>query len=222
MRTQDCDTFANMNNFTNTNWTVLGLGNFFFEVLEIINILGGKVAEVIINQEPNQSVVDKLPSELKITKLNQLRPSSNHYVFGFTSPNKKEFTEALSQYELSFPNLIHPSVVMASSAKLGIGNVIQPGVVIASNARIGNYNFLNRSSSMGHDLNLGNYNHVGPNSAICGMVSIGDYNFLGAGSVVIDKISIQSDIILGAGGVLTRDALQPGTYLGIPAKIKET
>lgn len=209
-----------MSNFVDSRWTVLGLGNFFFEVEEIISLLGGKVVEVVTNQESNPSLLGRLPSDLKVTNLGDLKPSANHYVFGFTSPDKKEFTEFISQTDILFPNLIHPSAVLPSSTKLGIGNVIQPGVIIATNAQIGNFNFLNRSSSVGHDFTLGNYNHLGPNSTVCGLVSIGHHNFLGAGSVVIDRVSISSDITLGAGGVLTKDALLPGTYIGIPAKLK--
>ena len=47
-----------------------------------------------------------------------------------------------------------------------------------------------------------------------------EYVFCGAGCVVIDKINICDHVVIGAGAVVTEDITYPGTYVGIPAKVR--
>ncbi len=50
------------------------------------------------------------------------------------------------------------------------------------------------------------------------MCNIGSKNFFGAGSIIKDKITIGDNITIGAGSVVTKDTLNPGVYVGMPAR----
>jgi hypothetical protein len=47
---------------------------------------------------------------------------------------------------------------------------------------------------------------------------LGQRVVVGAGATVIDGIRVGDDVVLGAGAVATRDLLEAGTYVGIPAR----
>ena len=53
---------------------------------------------------------------------------------------------------------------------------------------------------------------------MCGRCEIGDHVFLGAGSTVIDKRKIVDHVIIGAGSTVIKDILEPGIYVGSPAR----
>jgi maltose O-acetyltransferase len=48
-------------------------------------------------------------------------------------------------------------------------------------------------------------------------VTIGDRVWLGVGVTVLPGVTIGDDVVVGAGAVVTRDCLEPGVYVGIPA-----
>ena len=41
---------------------------------------------------------------------------------------------------------------------------------------------------------------------------------VGTGAQILQGLTICDDTIIGAGAVVTKDILEPGTYVGIPAK----
>jgi sugar O-acyltransferase (sialic acid O-acetyltransferase NeuD family) len=123
---------------------------------------------------------------------------------------------------LSFPNLIHSDVsVDHNFVKMGLGNIVTKGVVMTCDIRIGNFNLFNFNSTIGHDTEIGNYNVFNPGSSVSGCVKIGDTCLIGTGARIIEKLQIKSNIVIGAGAVVTKSIDDPGTYVGVPAKLKE-
>ena len=124
---------------------------------------------------------------------------------------------------LSFPNLIHPCAsVDHNFVMMGFGNIMTKGVVMTCDIRIGNFNLFNLNSTIGHDTEIGHYNVFNPGCSVSGGVKIGDTCLIGTGARIIEKLQIKSNIIIGAGAVVTKSIDDPGTYVGMPAKMKET
>ena len=57
---------------------------------------------------------------------------------------------------------------------------------------------------------------------VAGMVSIGRETWIGAGATIKNCIHITGKCMIGAGAVVVSDITQPGTYFGIPAKLRQT
>jgi serine acetyltransferase len=53
---------------------------------------------------------------------------------------------------------------------------------------------------------------------ISGNVTMGSGVFVGTGAVVLERLSICDNAIIGAGAVVTKSILEPGVYVGVPAK----
>lgn len=49
--------------------------------------------------------------------------------------------------------------------------------------------------------------------------SIGRGAWVGAGATVSNNVSICEGCVVGAGAVVVRDIVQPGTYVGVPARL---
>lgn len=119
-----------------------------------------------------------------------------------------------------FPVLIHSSAVIAEHTAIGDGSVVMAGAVINPGAEIGRGCIVNTSSSIDHDCTVGDYVHVSVGAHLCGTVVVGKGTWIGAGATVSNNVNICEGCIIGAGTVVIKDIDMPGTYIGIPAKMK--
>lgn len=115
-------------------------------------------------------------------------------------------------------NLIHPSSIVESSAKLGASNILMARSYLSAMVQIGSNTLINSAAVIEHEAVIGNHSHISVGAIVCGRVTIGDLCFVGAGSVIKDCIKICDNVTIGAGAVVIRDITEPGIYVGNPAK----
>ncbi len=142
-------------------------------------------------------------------------------ILGIGYPNvRRRVTERyFLNKRFSFPNLIHPSVVIDEKlVALGRGNTISPGCILTCDINIGDFNHFNYNSTVGHDANIGSYNVINPGANISGHVQLGDGILVGTGAQILQKLKIDSDVTIGAGAVVTDDITYGLTVVGVPAK----
>jgi sugar O-acyltransferase (sialic acid O-acetyltransferase NeuD family) len=122
--------------------------------------------------------------------------------------------------QISFPNLIHPSVeIDAGYVHIGLGNMITRGVVMTCDIQIGDFNLVNWNSTVGHDARIGSGCVLNPGSSVSGAVTLGNACLLGTGARIVEGLSIADTTTIGAGAVVTRSITEPGgTFVGIPAR----
>ncbi len=130
---------------------------------------------------------------------------------------RKRLSEQYSQAHM--PVLCHPKASVSPGASLGKGTVVMAGAVINTGARLGRGCIVNTCSSVDHDCLLGDYVHVAVGAHLCGNVTVGDETLIGAGSIIINNISVCGGCLIGAGAVVIRDIKEPGTYVGVPARL---
>lgn len=124
----------------------------------------------------------------------------------------------LNNLNISFPNLIHPSVNFDMNYnQIGIGNIICFGCHFTCDIKIGSFNIFNTRATLGHDVKVGSYNLFQPNVQISGEVVVGDKNFFGVNSCVLQRKKIGSNNKLGAGSLLMNSIKDDGSYFGNPA-----
>jgi len=132
-------------------------------------------------------------------------PSRFAYVVAFAQPRAKfELLKRLLPLDLEFPLIIHPTALVAGSARLGQGNIVGPHCVIGPACLVGDFNLLTAYSFISHDCELGSYNFLS-SAGLSGNARVGDANFFGIRATVLPEIFVGSDNIIQAGMVLDKD-----------------
>ena len=119
-----------------------------------------------------------------------------------------------------FATFIHPSVMVAKSAKIGVGNVILANAVVNCNAIIGNFNTVNSGTLLGHDITIGNNNYFAGQVCVGSGLSIGNMNFIGLNTSIRNGITIGDGNIVGMYSNFTNSVGDDIVLYGIPAIIK--
>lgn len=115
-----------------------------------------------------------------------------------------------------FLNLIHPTAVVAASAKLGIGVIIMPQVVVGPNAVIKDGCILNTACVVEHECSIGAFSALAPRSVLGGNVKLGNQVNIGLGSVVRNNINITGHVFVGASSYVSKDLDRAGFWIGTP------
>ena len=105
---------------------------------------------------------------------------------------------------------------------------IQKGVVVGANTKVQSHSFIcelvtiGESCFIGHGVMFVNdkFTNGGPasgNQDLWEKTKIEDRVSIGSNATIL-PVSICSDVVIGAGAVVTKDILEPGVYVGNPAK----
>jgi serine acetyltransferase len=102
-----------------------------------------------------------------------------------------------------FPNLIHPSAVLASKIadSKSRGIIISPNCTIGSEVTFGDHVYLNFMVGVGHDCKFDGYIQINPGVQIGGFahikshVLIGSNSTVGSGSVVLTRVRVDITVL---------------------------
>ena len=89
---------------------------------------------------------------------------------------------------LKFPNSIHPSRVVLTSACLGDGVVIAPNGVVSADVKIGNLCFINFQCGVGHDVTIGDYVQINRGSQLGGCCIVCDETLIGSSQTILQGV----------------------------------
>ena len=207
------------------NIVIIGAGGFGREVKMLIDQINeGSLQYNLLgfydDSVQKGTVVFGLQVLGSVEELNQVtKPTAISIAIG--SPKvKKDIKDKLSNPMLSFPRLIHPSVVLGiPSETIGIGAIICAGTIITVNITIGEFVILNLGCTVGHDTVIGNYCSFMPQSNIAGEVILGEAVYVGMGVGIINQVIVGNNVTLGAGSVVVKNIPSNCLAVGIPAKV---
>jgi sugar O-acyltransferase (sialic acid O-acetyltransferase NeuD family) len=117
-----------------------------------------------------------------------------------------------------FARLVHPSAVVARTAKLGEGVVVCPQAMVSADARVGDFVAVNALASVGHDVDLGAYSTLSAHVDLTGWVRVGEACFFGSGARVLPKVKVGAGARIGAGATVMRSVPEGATMYTAPAK----
>lgn len=188
----------------------------------------GKVIETLAKESEHYSEIIILDDNDELKCIGKV-PGGKEYALKFqdcadviiaigNASIRKRITEYYEENYINITSLRHPFSWVASDTIIDKGTVIMAGAVIQPGCTLGKGVIVNTSSSIDHDCQIGNYCHISVGSHIAGNVCIGDNTWIGAGATVSNNITICNDVMIGAGAVVVKDIMEPGTYVGVPAK----
>ncbi len=135
---------------------------------------------------------------------------------------KKKIFEKIKQYsQITFPTLVFPTAKFDTREEnviIGQGSIICPGSTITTHIKIGAHVLVYLNCTIGHDTTIGDFCTVSPGVNVSGNVTMGNGVFVGTGAVILERLNICDNAIIGAGAVVTKSILEPGVYVGVPAR----
>lgn len=117
--------------------------------------------------------------------------------------------------------LVHPGAIIGNDVEIESGSVVMAGAVINCCSKIGKGCIINTGATIDHDNEIGKFVHISPGVNTAGTVKIGDESWIGIGAVISNNLNITQEVIIGAGAIVIGDIENPGTYVGVPAKMIE-
>lgn len=122
--------------------------------------------------------------------------------------------------KISFPTLIHPSVIIgdSESIKMGMGCIICAGCILTTDIILQDFVTLNLQCTVGHDTVISDYSSFMPSVNISGEVKVDRSVYVGTGTKIINQVSIGENTIVGAGAVVAKSLPANCTAVGVPAK----
>ncbi len=132
--------------------------------------------------------------------------------------HRKRITLSLKSRGATFISLIHPTAVVAKSARLGEGCVLYPHAVVMNAAQLGDFVLLNLHASAGHDTQIGRFCNLCPYATMNGFAILEEGVFLGTHSCVLPGCRVGSGSKVSAGSVAAHDSKPHTLIFGVPGK----
>jgi sugar O-acyltransferase (sialic acid O-acetyltransferase NeuD family) len=164
--------------------------------------------------------VPYLGTDLDIS--NVVTPREKHLVLAVgqigSGRSRHGIYSRLASLRLIFSNVISPDAIVNEGVAIEAGVVIMDGAIVNTGAKLGVGVIANTHATIEHDVTLEDWVHIAPGATISGGVTVGRYSMIGAGATVIEGKTIAPETIVGAGATVVHDLLEPGVYVGTPAR----
>ena len=156
-------------------------------------------------------------------------------VFGFSKLDVKKHTAIIAvgspverkniqkrlPKDLSFFTFVDPrATILSDSIKIGMGSIICAGSILTTDVVIGAHVIINLNVTIGHDSIINDFTTVSPGVNISGNCNIGKLSYLGSNSCLREGVTLCDQVVVGMNGAVISSIDNPGTYVGIPAKLK--
>lgn len=202
---------------------IVGSGGFAREILTLINDINRQTKKYefvgFVGFDKNQTMhgYPVIGNDKEVN--NTTEPIS--LVIAVGEPNLKE--KIKSKYTnplISFPAMVHPSVIVgdSESVKIGEGCIICAGCILTTDITLHDFVTLNLQCTVGHDTVINNYASFMPSVNISGEVNVGKGVYMGTGAKIINQLEIGENTIVGAGAVVAKSLPANCTAVGVPAK----
>lgn len=159
---------------------------------------------------------------VKIEGEDYFDPKKHTAVVAVGSPKirKKIVDQIIAKHgDVEFETLIHPTAnLMSPTIVIGEGSVICANCILTCDIELGACSQLNLSTTIGHDTVAGPYFTTAPGVHVSGKVKVGERVYFGTNASTVEDISICDDVIIGAAACVSKDIVESGVYVGVPAK----
>lgn len=195
---------------------IFGAGGFAQEVFWLSKQCDQEV-DAFIDVNPGGYLYDT-----KVESEDYFDPSKHKAVVAVADPKLREkiVHQIQNRFGMScFTTLISPSAnLMSDDIVIAQGSIICANCVITCDVFLGFHTQLNLGTTIGHNTKVGDYFTTAPGVHVSGKVLAGRRVYMGTNSCTIEDLQIIDDVTIGAGACVSKDILESGTYVGVPAR----
>ncbi|WP_074048649.1 acetyltransferase [Paenibacillus ihumii] len=204
---------------------IWGCGGMGREIAALCEILGRDVIGFLDERiEMHGQIIDDVPVLGDIADIAKYRHEAEIICSGVGEPAlKRKFVRKTREAGLQIASpLIHPSVHVPPSSRIGVSSILCAGTIISINVNIGNFVIVNTNVTLAHDVSISDYCTISPGVNISGNVTVEEGAFIGTGSAIREKVSIGAWSMVGGGSFVKNDVPPQVLYAGVPAVYKKT
>lgn len=199
-----------------------GLGREVLELANIINVASERWDVIIFIDDIKSDIGTMHGIELysfdKVTNL--FRDDEIEIVVGLGEPEyRRKLYEKISMRGYTLATLIHPTVTIPDSTKIGEGAIISYNSFISCDTIIGNNVLVQPLTGIGHDCKIGDHSVISGHSDLGGGTIIGEGTYIALNVCVRDHTSIGKNVIVSAGSAVLRDIPDDVIVQGNPARV---
>jgi len=138
---------------------------------------------------------------------------------GYSGLNGIRFELFLRARELGyeFASYVHPSAIVAPTAKIHQGAVVMANSTVEPHAEVLPNTVVWANCVVGHHSQVGPHAWISAGTVIAGNVRIGERSFVGVGSVISDSVEVGELNFIGAGALVTKRTGGDSVYFGVSA-----
>jgi acetyltransferase EpsM len=201
---------------------ILGTGVFAEEVADLVAQSGGHELVAFVENWERDRAGRELGGH-PVIWVDELAERAGEWraVCAIGSPERRGYVDHVGGLGIEFATVVHPSAVVAPSARLGAGCIVSPGVVVGAHTEVGEHVILNRGVLVGHHTRVGRCVTMSPGANVAGCVEIGDGAYIGMGAAVIDRRTVGPGALVAAGAVVVNDVPGAARVQGVPARVVE-
>jgi len=133
--------------------------------------------------------------------------------------SRRMVAERLTARGAAFVTLVHPTAVVAESARIGCGSIVCPGAIVSDSATLGECVLMNYHASLGHDASAGDFAVLSPYATLGGGAKVGDDVFLGLHASVGPGRSVGARSKVSANSCVLSDTPADSIVYGVPGRI---
>ena len=132
--------------------------------------------------------------------------------------SRRRIVESLTGKGAEFVSMIHPTALIADSAKIGKGAVIYPFASVSNRAVVDDFVCIHFYCLVSHDAKVGKYCYLSPYATLNGMSEVEDEVFMGTHSTVTPLRRVGHHAKISANSSAMRDVAPHNLLFGVPGK----
>jgi sugar O-acyltransferase (sialic acid O-acetyltransferase NeuD family) len=117
-----------------------------------------------------------------------------------------------------YVSVVHPSVSVPQSCKVGIGSVLLGGTVLTASVSIGSHVVCYPHVTLTHDDALDDFVTLCSATTLGGGVRIRAGAYVGMSTAIREHVVVGAGAVIGMGAVVLQDVPQGETWAGVPAR----
>lgn len=196
---------------------IFGTGGFAREVACVLHDLG-RGDRIAAFHEPDAVYQPRELLGVPVRPQSEFEPGRHRAVIGIGNPNVREKVVGELPPETVFDTLVHPAAVVSQWVEIGDGTIVCAGAVLTCQIEIGKHCHFNLNTTVGHDCVFGDFCTIAPGTNISGNVTLGTRVDVGTQAAFRQNLRVCDDVVIGMGAVVLKDIVEPGTYIGAPAR----
>lgn len=171
--------------------------------------------------DDNPGALNGLPEGLPLLGAIDSYPlgPQDHLIIAVGDPSLRSILAArLKDRGARFMTLVHPTAVVARTARLATGCVVGPHAYVGPHTHLGEMAVVNIYGSLGHDARIGDFSVLSPYATLNGGALLEREVFLGTHSTITGGRRVGERAKVAAGAVVYQDVEPRALAAGNPAR----